>query len=271
MGHPFPSLLDGSITAVLALLAGGSPSTALILGVAMVGLQVSIGALNDLVDEDFDTGRKPGKPIPAGLVGRRTAGTMVVAGLLAGLALSATAGPATVAVAVAGAAAGYAYDLRLKTTAWAWLPFAIGLPLLPVYAWVGASGGIPTAFALLVPLAVLAGAAVALLNGIVDVDRDRSAGVSTPAVRLGRTRSRRLAAGLLSVVVVGALGSLAAIGATAAAWAMSLVGIAFIGLGLGLAGSEAADRRERGWEASAIGIGLLAAGWAVGFAAAGRF
>lgn len=236
----------------------------------MVGLQVSIGALNDLVDEELDRGRKPSKPLPAGRVGRRTARSVVVAGLIAGLALSATAGPGTVAVALVGVATGYAYDLRLKTTAWAWLPLAIGLPLVPVYAWVGATGGIPAAFALVVPLAVLAGAAVALLNGIVDVDRDRAAGVATPAVRLGRKRSRWLAAALLGVVVVGVVGSLAAIGAATAAWTLSLAGVASVGLGLGLAGSDSAGRRERGWEASAIGLGLLAAGWAVGFAAAGR-
>ena len=113
------------------------------------------------------------------------------------------------AVAVAGTATGYAYDLRLKTTAWAWLPFAIGLPLLPVYAWVGATGQVPAPFVLLVPLAVLAGAAVALLNGLVDVERDRAAGrrdAGRPAAdrralaagggrpaRRGRGRCRRIA------------------------------------------------------------------------------
>ena len=34
----------------------------------MTALQVSIGTLNDLVDAPRDAGRKPGKPIPAGLV-----------------------------------------------------------------------------------------------------------------------------------------------------------------------------------------------------------
>ena len=163
----------------------------------MVSLQVSIGALNDLADEDRDRGRKSGKPIPAGLVGRRTATGLVVAGLVLGLGLAATMGLPALLVALAGVGAGYAYDLRLKATAWAWLPFALGLPLLPVFAWVGVTGRIPAAFLLLVPMAILAGAGLALLNGLVDVDRDRSAGVVTPAVRLGRQRARRLAAGLL--------------------------------------------------------------------------
>lgn len=269
LGHPFPSLLDAVVTGALALVAGAAPSRAATLGVAMLALQVSIGALNDLSDVDVDRGRKSGKPIPAGLVGEGTARAVVAGGLAVGLGLSAAIGFATLGVAVAGTATGYVYDLRLKATAWAWLPFAIGLPLLPVYAWVGATGQIPAPFVLLVPLGVLAGAAVALLNGLVDVERDRAAGVATPAARLGPARSRQLAAVLLAGVAAGVVGSLAAIGADATAWALSLVGLGSIVAGLVLVGSSAADRRERGWEAAAIGLGLLAAGWTVGFAGRG--
>jgi 4-hydroxybenzoate polyprenyltransferase len=257
------------VTGALALVAGASPARAATLGVAMLALQVSIGALNDVSDVALDRGRKSGKPIPAGLVGEGTARVVVAGGLAVGLGLSAAIGPATVAVAVAGTAAGYAYDLRLKATAWAWLPFAIGLPLLPVYAWVGATGQVPAPFALLVPLGLLAGAAVALLNGLVDIERDRAAGVATPATRLGHIRSRRLAAVLLSGVAAGVAGSLAAIGADLSAWILGLAGLGSIVAGLVLVGSSAADRRERGWEAAAVGLGLLAAGWAVGFAGQG--
>ena len=34
-------------------------------------------------------------------------------------------------------AIGLAYDLRLKGTAWSWLPFAVGIPILPVYRLAG--------------------------------------------------------------------------------------------------------------------------------------
>jgi 4-hydroxybenzoate polyprenyltransferase len=254
---------------VLALLAGASGPRAAVLGLAMVCLQVSIGALNDVVDVERDRGRKPGKPIPAGLVGEGTARIVVAGGLALGLGLSALLGPPALLVAVSGVAIGYAYDLRLKATAWAWLPFAIGLPLLPVYAWVGATGRIPAPFGLLVPLGVLGGAALALLNGLVDLDRDRSAGIATPAVRLGAGRARSGAAVLLSIVAAGAVGSLAWVGADRAAWLVSLIGIVLLVIGLVVAGSGTASRRERAWEASAIGLGILAGGWALGFAQAG--
>ena len=257
------------MTAVLALVAGADHSRAVLLGLAMVCLQVSIGALNDVLDVERDRGRKPGKPIPAGLVGRGTALAMVVVGLVLGLGASAVAGPAVLAVALVGTAAGWAYDIRLKTTGWAWLPFAVGLPLLPVFAWVGATGRIPAAFGLLLPLAIVAGAGVALLNGLADIDRDLAAGVATSAVRLGARRARWLSGGLFGLVGVGAVGSLAAAGAEPRAWVATIFGLGRVVAGLVLAGSSFEVRRERGWEAGALGLGLVAAGWVLGFAGRG--
>ena len=46
----------------------------------MTALQVSIGALNDIHDAPDDAGRKPGKPIPAGLVSVPSAWAVVVGG-----------------------------------------------------------------------------------------------------------------------------------------------------------------------------------------------
>ena len=269
LGHPFPSLLDGSVTAGLARVAGADWSRAVLLGLAMVSLQVSIGALNDVLDVERDRGRKPGKPIPAGLVGRGTAVAVVVAGLVVGLAASAVAGPAVLVVAIVGAGVGWAYDLRLKTTAWAWLPFALGLPLVPVFAWVGTTGRVPAALGLLVPLGIVAGAGAALLNGLADIDRDRTAGVATPAVRLGARRARWVSAGLFGLAGCGAAASLAAVGAQGWAWIATAAGLALIVAGLVLAGSSSGARRENGWEASAIGLGLVATGWVLGFAGRG--
>ena len=258
------------MTAILAGIAGAPAGRAALLGVAMVSIQVSIGTVNDLTDIDRDRGHKPGKPLPAGLVGRRTAIGVAVGGLLLGLGLSLVAGPGTAVIAAAGALTGYAYDLRLKGTAWSWLPFAIGLPLLPIYAWFGATGRVPIAFVILVPLGIAAGAAVALLNGLVDIERDRAVGLTTAAVRLGPRRARRVAAGLLALLAVGVGGSLLAVGASVLALAVAATGAALVGVGAWAAGDPASARRERGWEAGAIGIGLLAAGWAIGFAELGR-
>lgn len=265
LGHPFPSVLDGVVTALLALIAGAGPVRASLLASSMIALQVSIGALNDLVDVERDHGRKAGKPIPAGYVGRGAAGTTVAVGLGLGLGLSAVAGPMALAIAVVGTGSGYVYDLRLKTTPWAWLPFAVGIPLLPAFAWVGATGRIPPAFGILIPIAVLAGAALALINGLVDVERDRAAGLVTPAIRLGPARAWRLAAVLLTVVATGAIGSLALATAAPFSFLLGAGGIALLVLGAAAVRAVEPGRRERGWEAVAVGLGLLAAGWTIGF------
>ena len=161
----------------VAILAGADAVTALRLGVAMTALQASIGALNDVVDAPRDRGLKPGKPIPAGLVSPGSAWAVVVVAAALGVGLSIPSGAATVGLAVVVLAIGYGYDLVFKGTAWSWLPFAIGIPLLPVFGWLGTTGGLPDSFAILLPVAVIAGAALAIANARADAERDTAAGV----------------------------------------------------------------------------------------------
>jgi 4-hydroxybenzoate polyprenyltransferase len=235
----------------------------------MFGLQASIGSLNDLLDVERDRGRKPGKPLPRGLISVRAARLVVGGGLALGLLLSLAGGPVVLVVAVLGVGTGYAYDLRLKATAWSWLPFAFGLPLLPVYAWLGATGAIPPAFLLLVPLAVLGGAALALANELADDERDRQAGVRTSVGVLGAERAWRLGAGLQAAVSLVAAGSLVVSGAPIAALGAADGSIAMIIVGLALGRSPKAGTRERGWEVQAIGLGCLALAWLAGLVSRG--
>ena len=130
---------------------------------------------------------------------------------------------------------GYAYDLRLKGTAWSWLPFAVGIPILPVYGWLGAAGRCRRRSPSLVPAAVLAGAALAIGNSLVDVERDPAAGRTSVAARLGAARAARLVILLIGGVVLIAVGSAIAAGVTSLA-----VG------GLLAAGAPRDRRRSRG-------------------------
>jgi len=267
--HPFPSLLDALLTGGLVRLAGAGLDRALLLGAAMFCLQASIGALNDLADIEHDRGQKPGKPLPRGLVPPGAARLAVVGGLAAGLGLSLAGGLLTVGVALAGVAIGYAYDLRLKASRWSWLPFALGLPLLPVYAWVGASGGVPAAFLLLIPMAVIGGAALALANELADAERDRAADVRTAVGSLGRQRAWRIGLALQAIVALVAAGSLIIDGAPVLAIGAADGSIALLMIGLALGRSPLAATRERGWEAQAIALGGLAVAWLGGLASRG--
>jgi 4-hydroxybenzoate polyprenyltransferase len=236
----------------------------------MLAIQLGIGAGNDWADAPADAVARPGKPIAAGLVGRAWAARIAVGASAIGLLLAALAGPIPLAVAAAGLAAGLAYDLRLKGTIWSWLPYAIGLPLLPIFAWVGATGALPWAVAVIVPLAMLAGAALAVANALADLERDLAAGVETVATGLGLATARRAGAALQGVVVAGALGSGVALGGEAAGLALAGVGGVVVATGVATGWGASTASRQRGWEMQAVGLGLLAAAWAWALAGAGR-
>ena len=248
----------------VAIVAGADAATALRLGVAMTALQASIGTLNDIVDAPRDAGRKPGKPIPARLVSPRLAWAAVVLAAGLGLGLSAPSGVATVGLAVVVLAIGYGYDLVFKGTVWSWFPFAIGIPLLPVFGWLGTTGALPASFAVLLPMAVIAGAALAIANARADAERDAAAGVDSIATRLGPERSWMLHAGLLALVVVSAIATSVAGTAPPAALLGAVGGGLVIGLGVALGHRGDSRRRERAWEIEAVGVALLAAAWLAG-------
>jgi 4-hydroxybenzoate polyprenyltransferase len=240
----------------------------------MLALQASIGALNDALDAPIDSGRKPGKPIPRGLATSGEAAALAALALLAGLALSAPSGAATTVVAIAGVACGYAYDLGLGRTALSWLPLVVALPLLPIHAWLGATGGLPPGLPALAPAAVLAGALLALANGIVDAERDLAGGRPTVVVRLGRGHAWLIHVGLglaLAVLAVIAAprssdsGLLLGLGGGAVA---IVIGFGLLAIGAAVVRQPLPGVRERGWELEAVGVGLIGVGWLLGAAGA---
>jgi 4-hydroxybenzoate polyprenyltransferase len=257
------------VTAAIVLISGGAWDRAIVLGVSMTALQGSIGALNDLVDAPRDAVGQPWKPIPAGLVRPGTARLLWAAFAVLGVGLTVPLGWALAGTAVLVLGIGYAYDLRLKGTRWSWLPFAVGIPILPVFAWLGARGSLPALFAVLVPTAVAAGAALAFANSLVDLDGDRAAGADSPAQAWGSGWTRAVAVGLLAAVAAVAAVSGAAVGLAApAVVAIAVVGAIPVAAGRWLS-SPVRLVRERAWEAQAAGVGLLATAWLASLAAGG--
>lgn len=263
-------------------MAGADAATAVRVGASMVSLQAAIGAVNDLADIEFDRLAKPAKPIPAGLVTLPAARAWAAGSMLVSLLLAAPSGMATVVVAVLCVSLGYVYDLRLSRTALSWLPLALALPLVPVFAWLGATGEVPRGLVALVPIAMLAGAALLVGNGIVDVERDAAAGKATVAVRLGRQRAWLGHAAAFVVAVTAAL-LFAPQGPSTApppvgpadVWMGALQGWRTVGVPLGglvtaagVALLAAADPglRERGWELEGIGTAVIGLGWLAGIA-----
>jgi 4-hydroxybenzoate polyprenyltransferase len=270
--HPFPSVLDGAVVGVVALIAGADPATAARLGLSMTLLQFAIGALNDVVDAPRDAGRKPGKPIPAGLISIRAGRLLVAACAAGGLVLAAVSGLGLLLLALLVLAIGAAYDLAAKGTALSWAPFAMGIPLLPVFGWYGAAGSLPPVFLALVPIAAIAGAALAIANALVDTERDRAAGVDSIALRLGAATASGTVLALQVLVALFAIGTAFAEGAPGG-WVAAVVltsSVPVIGAGIGVvAATRRVAWREAAWEIQAVGSGLLAVAWLASLSASG--
>ena len=210
----------------------------------MVALQASIGALNDIVDADRDVGRVPPKPIPAGTVSMRSARLVWLGSAVLGLLLVLPSGVATLIVAVTGLAIGYGYDRFAKGTAWSWLPFALGIPLLPVFAWIGTGATLPASFLLLVPCAVLAGAALAIANASADLEQDVASGSASVAVRLGLARAWLVHAALLGVVLAVILVSFAGATPEPAATIAAVAGTIVVAVGVTLGSTRRRAARD---------------------------
>jgi 4-hydroxybenzoate polyprenyltransferase len=266
--HPFPSLLNALVVFGLSLAARGDLLTASSLALAMLGLQFCIGATNDLADHGTDARVKPGKPLPSGRLSRRAATVIALLAGGGGVALAAAHGPVVAAMAGLMLGAGLAYNFWLSRGPFAWAAYSVALPIVPLYAWWGSVAELPPRPELLLPLAAAAGPALQLANGVVDMERDRRAGSVTPALWLGRRRA--IAAMMLLHALVHGTAWLALVSGPGAWSVVPLALLSMAGLlavaGLRLSASSAEALRERGWQAQASSIGVLALGWLAGAA-----
>jgi len=268
--HPFPSALNAILVLGIALLAGGEPQVALQLALAMLGIQFCIGAVNDLYDEALDAQSKPFKPIPAGRVTRRTAWLVAGASAVGGLLLAATVrmpDPVPPLLLVAMLACGLAYDVYLKPTAFGWVAFAVAFPLLPLYAWYGATVALPPRWEILVPVAVLAGAALSVANGLIDLDTDAVGGARTLAVQLGGRRALAFVAVAQAIIHGLAFVTLPSDVPLVVPMLSGIAGALALGGLVALAQSERI-MREIGWSAEAASIAVLALSWLLAAAGA---
>ncbi|MGD8485380.1 MAG: UbiA family prenyltransferase [Chloroflexota bacterium] len=260
--HPVPSALNAVLVAVLALVAGGERSVAVVLAIAMLGFQFSIGALNDVADVEADRPWKPRKPIPAGHVPIELAAAVVVLGALVGLGISATFGSVVLILGASGYVSGAAYDVVMRRVGLGWLCFAAAIPLLLAWTWQAAAATLPPGWPFLLPLAALAGPALHLANSLVDVDSDAQAERPSLATRLGPRRARATLATMMATILVLAWATLASVGAASSLTLVAAV-VATIttGLGVALSWQEAHRSREAGWLLQAVGLATMATAW----------
>lgn len=253
----------------IALIAGAQVGVAARLGLGMLGLQFAIGAANDLADVTSDGVAKADKPIPAGLVSRRTTVVVCVVAAALGLLSAASVGIWAALVGVVGLADGLLYDLRLKRTPLAWMAFAAGVGLLPLYAWWGARGSMPAALVGVVALAVLAGATLALANAYADLEADARSGVKSVATLLGARWTLSLNVALLGCVQLLVIATTVTIAGATPVLLVEVGGCGLGWLGVASAGVRSCRARPLVWEVQAVGILVLGVAWLVVLDSAG--
>jgi 4-hydroxybenzoate polyprenyltransferase len=235
--HAVPILVVMAATASFALIAaGGWPGVGQmgrLLG-AMLGAQVAIGAVNELVDADLDRLSKPHKPIAAGLVSPRGARTVVAVGLVLMIALSLSFGVESLLLCAMGTGTGIAYSLWTKRTIWSWIPYLVALPLLPIWVW-SAMSGVSLGMFAIYPIGVPAIIAVQIAQSLPDIDADRNSGVRTLAVALGATWARHACWG--GMLLAASLAAVLAMWLTDhpdRVWTGAVVALGLVGLNAGL-------------------------------------
>ncbi len=253
LAHPLPTLLNAVAAAALSSVAGASPLRAALAAITMLGVHTFIGATNDYLDRVRDSGRAE-KPLAAGALPPAAALLLAASGLSVGLFAAAQIAPLTFALAAGGAAVGTLYNVWLKRTALSWLPFAIGLSLIPPFAWSTVTTVLPAGIATLSLVALPGGAALALQNSLADHEIDLRSGLRGAAVRLGE-RQTLLAILLLHLITLTAL--LLTAPANASTEVLLLAAL-LLAVGVACSASRSRWARQRGWELSATALAVAA-------------
>jgi 4-hydroxybenzoate polyprenyltransferase len=222
--------------------------------------QYAAGALNDAVDAEADAAADRGKPIQRGVISRRAVATAAVVAGVASLGFGLALGPATFALAVVGLACAWSYDLWLKGTPFSGLPFAVAVPIVPLFGY-GAAGRFPAVLWWAWPIGALLAIATHLADALPDVERDRATGVRGLATRLGVGRAAAVAAACYAAAVAMALWSGLAAGDRPVVVAGAALAVV-LGLAALPAGARGPSGRRVAYRLVLAGMAALALGWA---------
>lgn len=203
--HPGPSVVVTTVAVVLGLATGLEPWRIVVLGLAILTGQLSVGISNDAIDAPRDIANaRRDKPIARGDVSVRVAWAAASVCLVVGLALSLVLGWRMALAHLVALASAWAYNAGLKKTALSVVPFVVSFGLLPSLVTLSAQ---PPALA--AGWAWIAGAALGvaihLTNVLPDLEDDARTGVRGLPHRLGGRISAVLAASALAIGAVAVL------------------------------------------------------------------
>lgn len=203
--HLGPTVAVTTVATLLAVGAGVPGGRVVLVCVAVLAGQASIGWSNDWLDADRDRAvARADKPVVQGAVRPSVlrSAALVAAALAVVLSLFLGAVPGLLLLVLV--ASGWAYNARLKRTAGSVVPYVTGFGALPAGV-VAAAPGTPLAPWWLITAGAALGAAAHLTNVAPDLEDDLATGIRGLPHRMGARATALMAAlflGAASVVLV---------------------------------------------------------------------
>ena len=196
--HPGPTLAVTAIAVILGYGVGLSPWSLVLLGLAFLANQASVGLSNDWLDADRDraVGRTD-KPVAAGRVSTEAARNTAFACAALALVLTIPLGSAATMAHAVFIVSAWAYNLGLKGTVFSVVPYVVSFGLLPLVVTLA----LPEP-AIASPWAMLAGGMLGVsahfANVLPDLADDEATGVRGLPHRAGRRTAGLVIAGALA-------------------------------------------------------------------------
>jgi 4-hydroxybenzoate polyprenyltransferase len=183
--HPAPTAAVTLISVLVAIGVGVPAGRIVLLGLAVLTGQLSIGWSNDRIDarRDAATGRAD-KPAAVGAVPLRVLDVACAIALVATVVFSLALGWRAAIPSLLGTAAGWAYNLGLKSTIWSGLMYVVCFGGLPAIAYLASPGHPPPPW-WAVAAGALLGVGAHLANVLPDLLDDATTGVRGLPHRLG--------------------------------------------------------------------------------------
>jgi 4-hydroxybenzoate polyprenyltransferase len=200
--HPGPSLAVTAVSLVLALTAGLPADRVVIVTLAMLANQFSIGLSNDWRDAARDTrASRSDKPLAAGHLSPNLVRNVAFVCVALSLGLSAWLGVWVMLAQVIGIASGWLYNLGAKATVFSFVPYIVGFGILPVIVTLASPAPVLAAPVFAAPwviaVAAVLGVAAHFANAMPDIEVDRAEGILGLPQRLGARVS-----GIITYVVL---------------------------------------------------------------------
>jgi 4-hydroxybenzoate polyprenyltransferase len=203
--HPLPSLSVASFAVLFGVSTGLSPDRLVLVGLAVLAQQFSVGLSNDWLDAGRDSAvNRTDKPVAQGMVSLPMVRTASLVSAIISLALALTLGMPTGLWMIPMLVIGWVYNLGLKSNGFSVVPYIVGFGILPVFVTLAdKEPSLPPAWVILV--AALFGIAAHFANSLPDLLEDKQTGVNALPHILGQRFSAiviALSAGIASLILV---------------------------------------------------------------------